>query len=190
MTLPKRTTVLIVGAGPTGLTTAIALSKAGVTDFLIVDALKEGENSSRAMTVHAATLDSLDTLGCAKPLVQLGIQGKALQMNDRNNPSAPLVSIDFTTLKGSTKFPYVLILPQNITEKVLKEHLETQYQVQVQRPYKVRLPVRLMFSHGRLLTRGAGHRRRQRRHARWSNESDLRFRRSSLRELRNRSRWG
>ena len=137
MTLPKRTTVLIVGAGPTGLTAAIALSKAGVKDYLIVDALKEGENSSRAMTVHAATLDSLDALGCAEPLVQLGIQGKALQMNDRNNPSAPLVSIDFTTLKGSTKFPYVLILPQNITERVLKEQLETQHGVQVQRPFKV-----------------------------------------------------
>jgi 2-polyprenyl-6-methoxyphenol hydroxylase-like FAD-dependent oxidoreductase len=139
MTLPKRTTVLIVGGGPSGLSAALALSKAGVKDFLIVDALKEGENTSRAMSVHAATLETLDELDCAEPLVKLGIQGKGLSLHDRSEAKhdAPLVSIDFTTLEGKTKFPYALILPQNVTEKVLSETLEKKWDAKVHRPYKV-----------------------------------------------------
>jgi 2-polyprenyl-6-methoxyphenol hydroxylase-like FAD-dependent oxidoreductase len=57
--LPTSTKVLIVGAGPTGLCTAISLVKHGVSidDITIVDAILEGENSSRATVVHSATLE-------------------------------------------------------------------------------------------------------------------------------------
>ena len=56
-TLPERTEFLIVGGGPTGLTTALSLHKQGCTDLLLVDGLSEGENTSRAIAVHAATLE-------------------------------------------------------------------------------------------------------------------------------------
>ena len=57
--LPQRTTFLIVGAGPTGLTCAVALMKQGCTpeDIVIVDAVMQGQNTSRAMAIHAATLE-------------------------------------------------------------------------------------------------------------------------------------
>ena len=55
--LPKQTEVLIVGAGPTGLAAALSLHKHGCTDFLMVDKLVANEASSRALVVHAATLD-------------------------------------------------------------------------------------------------------------------------------------
>ncbi len=57
MALPSSTTVLIVGAGPTGLSAAISLLNQGVDDIVIVDAVLKGENTSRAMAVHAATLE-------------------------------------------------------------------------------------------------------------------------------------
>ena len=55
--LPERVDVLIVGAGPTGMAAALSLHKHGCTDITIVDSQLAGENTSRAVAVHAATLD-------------------------------------------------------------------------------------------------------------------------------------
>ena len=55
--LPERVDVLVVGAGPTGMTAALSLHKHGCTDILIVDGVIAGENTSRAMAVHAATME-------------------------------------------------------------------------------------------------------------------------------------
>ena len=63
MSLPDRTTVLIVGAGPAGLAAALSLLHHGFHDFIIVDAVSKGENSSRAAIVHAATLEVSCLLG-------------------------------------------------------------------------------------------------------------------------------
>jgi cation diffusion facilitator CzcD-associated flavoprotein CzcO len=57
MTIPDRTTLLIVGAGPSGLVAALSLVHHGFKDFVIVDAVEEGENTSRALVIHAATLE-------------------------------------------------------------------------------------------------------------------------------------
>lgn len=57
MSLPNRTTVLIVGAGPSGLACALSLVNEEFRDFVIVDAVLEGENTSRALVIHAATLE-------------------------------------------------------------------------------------------------------------------------------------
>ena len=57
MSLPDSTTVLIVGAGPTGLAAALSLLHNGLRDFVIVDAVQHGENTSRALVVHPATLE-------------------------------------------------------------------------------------------------------------------------------------
>ena len=48
-TLPETTDVVIVGAGPTGLTLARILAREGVP-FVLVDRLAEGSNTSRAAT--------------------------------------------------------------------------------------------------------------------------------------------
>jgi glycine/D-amino acid oxidase-like deaminating enzyme len=55
--LPQRATFLIVGAGPSGLACAISLAKQGCTDIVLVDAVLQGENTSRALAIHAATLE-------------------------------------------------------------------------------------------------------------------------------------
>ncbi|OJA10552.1 hypothetical protein AZE42_03135 [Rhizopogon vesiculosus] len=57
MTLPNRTTVLIVGAGPSGLAATLSLIHHGFKDFVVVDAVEQGENTSRALVIHAATLE-------------------------------------------------------------------------------------------------------------------------------------
>ena len=57
MSLPKSTEILIVGAGPTGLAAALSLHRHGRKDILVVDSSLAGANTSRALMVHAATLD-------------------------------------------------------------------------------------------------------------------------------------
>ena len=57
MSLPTDTNVLIVGAGPSGIACALSLAKQGVTDITVVDAVQQAEQSSRALVIHAATLE-------------------------------------------------------------------------------------------------------------------------------------
>jgi 2-polyprenyl-6-methoxyphenol hydroxylase-like FAD-dependent oxidoreductase len=61
MTFPAATDVVIVGAGPTGLTLACTLAAARIP-FVLVDRLAEGANTSRAAVIHAGTLEVLESL--------------------------------------------------------------------------------------------------------------------------------
>ena len=65
MALPTRTEIAVVAPALTGLTTAVTLAAAGV-DYVIVDMLAEGANTSRAAVVRARTLEVLDELGAAE----------------------------------------------------------------------------------------------------------------------------
>jgi NADPH-dependent 2,4-dienoyl-CoA reductase/sulfur reductase-like enzyme len=59
--------VLIIGAGPTGLTLAISLLVRG-RDVAIVDKVAEGDTTSRAAVVYPATLEELDPYGVGRAL--------------------------------------------------------------------------------------------------------------------------
>ena len=56
MSLPTEAEALVVGAGPTGLATAIALNKLGL-QATIVDSSPINQNGSRAAVVHSHTLE-------------------------------------------------------------------------------------------------------------------------------------
>ena len=72
--------VLIVGAGPTGLALAVQLRRWGV-GFRIVDALGDRRHESRALAVHARTLELLDSIGLASSLVALGRRPQSVQVH-------------------------------------------------------------------------------------------------------------
>lgn len=61
-TLPDKTTVLVVGAGPVGLSCALSLLEHGCSDFVIVDAIPAGLNLARAAAIHSATLEVCKTV--------------------------------------------------------------------------------------------------------------------------------
>ena len=116
--LPHRTEVAIVGAGPTGLALAVTLAAAGV-DFVIVDRLAEGANTSRAAVVHARTLEVLDELGAAEELIAPRHPGRPLRRPGRLPPAArPSRSTDCPR-----RYPYTLMVPQCETEGVLLARL-------------------------------------------------------------------
>lgn len=111
------TDVLIVGAGPCGLATAIGLAMRGI-DFMIVDALAEAQNTSRAAVIHAATLDALDGLQVADRLVSEGIRAERFMIRDRDEV---LLHTDFSVLPGDRKF--ALMIPQDESERILIQRL-------------------------------------------------------------------
>lgn len=105
--------VLIVGAGPTGLTLAAALAAGGVRPT-VVDSLAEGSNTSRAAVVHAHTLEVLETIGVADRLTQKGLHVAQFTIRDRDRV---LVSLRFDDLP--TRYPFTLMISQAATEAIL-----------------------------------------------------------------------
>ena len=65
--------VLVVGAGPTGLTTALQAHDNGAT-VRIVERRPEAFRPSRAMIMHSRTLESLRPLGVTDSLLDRGDQ--------------------------------------------------------------------------------------------------------------------
>src|SRR5262249_40865805 len=105
--------VLIVGAGPTGLTLAVDLARRGV-GVRIIDRADGPSQFSKALGVFPRTLEVFDDLGVAEECVR---QGRRVSGADVCSGGATLVQIDLTHL--STPFPFILSLPQGDTERIL-----------------------------------------------------------------------
>jgi 2-polyprenyl-6-methoxyphenol hydroxylase-like FAD-dependent oxidoreductase len=112
-------TIVIVGAGPTGLALGAELKRLGISS-LILERLEAGANTSRAAVVHARTLEVLEPLGVTPELLEEGITVPTFRIRDRNRI---LASISFADL--DTKYPFALMCPQNRTEAILLRRLES-----------------------------------------------------------------
>ncbi|TCB93576.1 FAD-dependent oxidoreductase [Micromonospora zingiberis] len=128
--LPERTDVLIVGAGPTGLTAALTLARRGV-EVTLVDEREQPQVTSRAAVVHAYTLELLDRIGAGAPLVARGLRAPRFSVRDRDRV---LVTVPFHRLP--TRHRYALMVSQSVTEQVLTERL-AEAGGRVLRPYRL-----------------------------------------------------
>jgi 2-polyprenyl-6-methoxyphenol hydroxylase-like FAD-dependent oxidoreductase len=120
--------VLVVGAGPVGLVAAAQLARHGAR-VRVVDALEHPNTESRAVAVHARSLEMLAALGVLPQLEARGRRIHALEMtNGRDGRRLARVELDDL----ATRHPYSLDLPQPETEDVLRERL-TELGVRVER---------------------------------------------------------
>ncbi|OBH88844.1 FAD-dependent oxidoreductase [Mycobacterium sp. E2733] len=113
----RDTDVLVVGAGPTGLTLAATLLSRGI-QVAVVDKLAEGANTSRAAAVNARTLEVLEELDVARRMVKAGLIAPRFTMRQGRHVLMP---VDFSQLP--TDHPYTLMLSQADTERLLLERL-------------------------------------------------------------------
>jgi 2-polyprenyl-6-methoxyphenol hydroxylase-like FAD-dependent oxidoreductase len=112
--------VLIVGAGPTGLTLAAQLRTFGVR-FRIIDRALDQAQESRALAVQARTLELLQAIGCAGELVSRGNRSASLRLHFGGAEAA---SVQLGGFAGAeTRFPFILFISQAETEAVLNDHL-------------------------------------------------------------------
>ena len=111
--------VLIVGAGPTGLTLACALAQRGVA-FRIIDKKPEPTQTSNALAIQPHTLQLLDEMGLVDRFLQAGIKAEKLQLyvDGRDFVNVTLANVD-------PFYPFMLLLPQSETENILADHLHT-----------------------------------------------------------------
>ena len=114
--------VLVVGAGPTGLTLACQLARFGVR-FRIIDKQPDRARESRALGVQARSLEVLQALGLGETLAARGRTTTRLMLHvDRDSP----VAIDLGAVpRADTRFPYILFVSQSDTEAVLGGYLES-----------------------------------------------------------------
>jgi 2-polyprenyl-6-methoxyphenol hydroxylase-like FAD-dependent oxidoreductase len=114
--------VLIAGAGPTGLVLALWLTHQGV-DVRIVDKTAGPGSTSRAVVVHARTLELYRQVGLAEDVVRAGMPNPAINLWVRGKRRA---RISFGEAGSSlTPYPFILVYPQDLHERLLIDRLET-----------------------------------------------------------------
>ncbi len=111
MTPPTRDIeVLVVGAGPVGLSAALTLSLAGV-ETAVLEAGPDVDTRMRASTFHPPTLDQIDALGLS---VKLEAQGLAVpRWQYRQHETGREVSFDLSAIADRTNHPYRLQCEQH-----------------------------------------------------------------------------
>src|SRR5581483_9752062 len=112
----SQTEVLIVGAGPTGLTLALWLAQWGVS-VRIIDKAAEASGTSRALAVQARTLELYRPLGLTDAVIEHGHKVPAVNLWVRANRAARLPFLQIGA--GLTAYPYLLIFPQDAHERLL-----------------------------------------------------------------------
>ncbi len=120
--------VLIVGAGPTGLVLALWLTKQGVP-VRIIDETAEPGTTSRALAVHARTLELYEQLDLAEPVSGgYTVPGARLWLGGREAARVPFEEI----ASDLTPYGFLHIFPQDEHERLLTQRLHD-FGVQVER---------------------------------------------------------
>ncbi len=129
MSTDPHTDVLIVGAGPTGLTCALLLAREGVP-VRVIDSSPTPITQARAMFLHVRTLELWDRLGIACTAIERGspIDGVSIWREGRQ---AGTLSVR-AAFAGRSAFTHSLGLPQDETQRLLLEALGEQPSARVE----------------------------------------------------------
>lgn len=109
----KMLPVLIVGAGPTGLTLALSLKQQGI-NFRIIDKAASPTSISKAIVIHARTLELLENLGVVEPFIKAGMPIHGMNVFAEGKR---VVHLNMDEIESPYKF--ILSISQAKTEEIL-----------------------------------------------------------------------
>jgi len=118
--------VLITGAGPVGLFTALALAENGI-QVEIIDAEWRAAAQSYACALHPRTLELLDRRGLGSEVFKIGRRIDTVGFYDGQTRRAELRFADL-----NAAFPFLFVLPQCAFERLLEDHLAKYERVRVE----------------------------------------------------------
>jgi len=98
-----RDRVAVVGAGPVGLTAALALARRNIPTVVLA-AEPELVMELRGSTFHPPTLDMLDEFGVVPSMIESGLKAPTYQFRDRE--TGPVATFDLSLLASDTNHPY------------------------------------------------------------------------------------
>jgi 2-polyprenyl-6-methoxyphenol hydroxylase-like FAD-dependent oxidoreductase len=110
--------VLIVGAGPVGLTMAVELARFGVP-VRIVDSASARTDKSKALVLWSRSLELIERMGIVDRFLAAGIIGHGARISTGRELIA---DIGFDGVKS--RYPFALMIPQSETERLLEARLE------------------------------------------------------------------
>jgi len=111
-------TLLIVGAGPVGLTMACELVRHGVL-CRVIDKAAQRSQTSKALGVFPRTLEVFETMGVIDKVLAAGLRLRGLCIHNQKDQIA---AIDMSAV--GSPYPFVFSLAQSETERILIEHVE------------------------------------------------------------------
>jgi 2-polyprenyl-6-methoxyphenol hydroxylase-like FAD-dependent oxidoreductase len=117
-----RTDVLIVGAGPTGLVMALWLTRQGIK-VRIIDKSEANASTSRALVLHARTLELYRQLDLAEDVISNGhkIEATNIWTGGVHRTHIPIGDIG----ADLTPYPFIHVYPQDRHERLLEERLNS-----------------------------------------------------------------
>src|SRR5271156_1055207 len=123
VTFPCETTILIAGAGPTGLTLALDLARRGIS-FRLVEAATKPFEGSRGKGIQPRTLEVFDDLGVIDAILAGGARYPKLQthLGPFSLRAGSLGESKPPT--ESVPYPNLWMVPQARTEAILRERLQ------------------------------------------------------------------
>jgi 3-(3-hydroxy-phenyl)propionate hydroxylase len=116
----KETAVVVVGAGPVGLTAARYLSQRGIA-VTVLEASSSVQTDWRASTFHAATLELLDDIDITEAMCAEGLAVPVYQYRDRQE--GVVAEFDLSSIADATRYPYRLQLNQQRYVAMLAERI-------------------------------------------------------------------
>jgi 2-polyprenyl-6-methoxyphenol hydroxylase-like FAD-dependent oxidoreductase len=120
ISLPQHTSVLIVGAGPSGLMMAAQLLRNGVQP-IIIDTKQGPTNQSKALAVQARSLEIYRQMGIVDRVISDGKQAKGLNYNLHGKQVA---TFNLTGMgDAQTPFPFIHLYQQSKNERLLLDYL-------------------------------------------------------------------
>src|SRR4051812_5752000 len=130
---PRMQSILIVGAGPTGLMLASVLARYGVRARLIDERISPPEDRSRAIVLQARTMELFRDLG-----IDEQVMAEALRVDHVTLylPSGRRGSLTIRPEWIDSRFNRITSLPQDETERILAELLQREG-IEVERGVKL-----------------------------------------------------